>query len=232
MAVVWVTRTNGERTAKAVEALGHEAIVAPVLATQAVDADLGTARFDAVIFTSRNGVSAFADQADRRDCPAWCVGDATAEAARQAGFSNVLSAEGDVQALFEKLKVEAQRGTCFLYASAREPSAPLTAWLWAEGFSVSQVPVYETAVITPAIADVDLGRITNVLIHSARAGKALAAFVTAHSKFAFTNSCFICMSEAAWQGFSGAFASEGIKRRISPYPDEPSMLKLIDTDAF
>lgn len=230
MAVVWVTRTNGERTAKAVEALGHEAIVAPVLATRAVDAALGTARFDAVIFTSRNGVSAFADQADRRDCPAWCVGDATAEAARQAGFSDIISAEGDVQALFDKLKAEAPRTIRFLYASAREPAAPLTAWMWAEGFSVTQVAVYETYAITPAIKDGDLDRVTHVLIHSARAGKALAAFMPAHSKFAFTNSCFICMSEGAWQGFAGAFASEGIERRISPFPDEPSMLKLIDTD--
>lgn len=231
MAVVWVTRTNGEKTAKAVEALGHEAILAPVLETRAINVDLSQARFDAVIFTSRNGVSAFARLSDRRDCPVWCVGDATAEAARQAGFGEVVSAEGDVQVLFDKLKTEAPRSTRFLYASAREPSAPLTAWMWAEGFSVTQIPVYETHAIVPAIDDVDLDRITHVLIHSARAGKALAAFMPAHSKITFTNSCFICMSEGAWQGFAGAFASEGIKRRISPFPDEPSMLKLIETDA-
>ncbi len=230
MAVVWVTRTNGEKTAKAVEALGHEAVLAPVLETHSIDADLSATRFDAVIFTSRNGVSAFAKLSDRRDCPAWCVGDATAEAARLSGFGDVISAEGDVGALFDKLKCDAPRSARFLYASAREPAAPLMAWMWAEGLSVTQTPVYETRAIMPAIGDADLHSITHVLIHSARAGKALAAFVASHSKFAFTNSCFICMSETAWQGFAGAFASEGIKRRISPFPDEPSMLKLIDTD--
>ncbi len=230
MATVWVTRTSGEKTARALKALGHEAILAPVIETHPVDVDLGATRFDAVIFTSRNGVAAFSKLSKRRDCPAWCVGDATAEAARQSGFVEVISAEGDVQTLFDKLKAEATRSTHFLYASAREPSAPLTAWMWAEGFRVTQTPVYETRPIVPAIHDADLDRITHVLIHSARAGKALAAFVAAHSKFAFTNSCFICMSEAAWQGFAGACAPEGIKRRISPFPDEPSMLKLIDTD--
>lgn len=234
--VVWITRTNGEATAKAIEALGHEAILAPLLAAQPIDADLNVP-YDAVIFTSHNGVSAFARLSHRRDLPVWCVGDATAAEARAHGFNDVINAGGDAPALFDKLKAEATRSTRFLYAAPREPSAPLSAWMWAEGMLVHQIAVYETVAITPDISDTDLHRITHILIHSARGGRALASHLISLGKFAFTNSCFICISEKAWQGFAGAIQEQdpnlltGGKRRISPLPDELSMLKLIDGDA-
>ena len=41
----------------------------------------------ALAFTSINGVSAFAELSDRRDLPTFCVGDATADAARELGVS-------------------------------------------------------------------------------------------------------------------------------------------------
>ncbi len=234
--VVWITRTQGEATAKAIEALGHEAVLAPLLAVQPVDANLHLP-YDAVIFTSRNGVSAFARLSHQRDLPAWCVGDATAAEARNHGFRDVINAGGDAPALFDKLKAEATRSTRFLYAAPREPSAPISAWMWAEGLLVSQVAVYETVPITPALPDADLRRITHILIHSARGGRALASHLVSLGKFAFTNSCFICISEKAWLGFAGAIQEQdpdlltGVKRRISPLPDELSMLKLIDGDA-
>ncbi len=233
--VIWITRTHGETTASAIEALGHEAVRAPVLAVQPVDADLSALAYDAVIFTSRNGVSAFARLSPRRDLPVWCVGDATAEAAKVHGFGQVISAGGDAPALFEKLKSDAPRTARFLYAAPGEPSAPLAAWMRTEGFTVHQIAVYETVTVTPALPDADLSRITHILIHSARGGQALASHLISR-KFAFTNSCFICISEKAWQGFAGAIEAQdktlltGVKVRISPLPDEPSMLKLIDGD--
>lgn len=232
---VWITRTNGEATAAAVEAMGHEALLAPLLAVQPIDVDIN-APYDAVIFTSRNGVSAFARLSPQRDLAVWCVGDATAEAAQAHGFTNVISAGGDAPALFEKLKNEALRTTRFLYAAPHVPSAPLAAWMWAEGFVVHQVAVYETVSIPPALCDADLRRITHILIHSARGGQALASHLVARGKFAFTNSCFICISEKAWRGFADAVKAQapslliGVRVRISSFPDEPSMLKLIDGD--
>lgn len=232
--VVWITRTQGEDTAKAVTALGHEALLAPILAARPIDADLNLT-YDALIFTSRNGVSAFARLSRQRNLRAWCVGDATADEARAHGFGHVVSAGGDAPALFEKLKAEAPRTMRFLYAAPREPSAPLAAWMWAEGFTVHQTAVYETVAITPAVPDDDLHRITHILIHSARGGRALASYLVSR-KFAFTNSWFICISEKAWQGFTDAIEAQdkdlltGVSVRISPLPDEPSMLKLIDRD--
>lgn len=41
---------------------------------------------DALVFTSKNGVESFARRWDIRDIPAYCVGPATAEIAKSAGF--------------------------------------------------------------------------------------------------------------------------------------------------
>lgn len=228
--IIWVTRTadGADKTARAIEALGHTAIVAPVLTVEALDVRLD-APFDAVIFTSRNGVKAFAAGSPRRDAPAWCVGDATADAARDAGFDAIVSAEGDVEALFELMKTKAPRQFRYLYASAKQPSAPLTAWLWAEGFRVSQTPVYDTVAVKPALSDRDLQRITHVLIHSARGGHEVARYLTARGNFAFTNPWFICMSEGAWQGFAAAARtlSDDVKRRIASEPTEAAMLDFL-----
>ncbi len=212
--------------------MGHKAIVAPVLAVEALDVQPDPP-LDAVIFTSRNGVKAFAGLSDRRDAPAWCVGDATADAAREAGFDAIVSAEGDVETLFELMKAKAPRDLRYLYASAKHPAAPLTAWLWAEGFRVTQVPVYDTVAANPGLSGADLDRITHVLIHSARGGREVARYLTAHGKFAFTNPWFICMSEGAWQGFAGAAGalSDGVRRRIAPEPAETAMLNLLGAGA-
>jgi len=232
--IIWVTRTaeGAENTACAIEALGHEAIVAPVLAVETLDVRLDQP-FDAVIFTSRNGVHAFARLSDRRDAPAWCVGDATADAARTAGFDAIVSAEGDVEALFALMKEKAPRHFRYLYASAKTPSAPLTAWLWAEGFRVSQTPVYDTVAVAPALSDDDLSRITHVLIHSARGGREVARYLTGHGKFAFTNPWFICMSETAWQGFAAAAGAlaDDVRHRVADKPTEAAMLELLGADA-
>mgnify|MGYP001791446580 FL=1 len=52
-----------------------------------------------LVFTSANGVRAFVDRSDERAKTAWCVGPATASAARYAGFLNVQESVGDARDL-------------------------------------------------------------------------------------------------------------------------------------
>jgi len=53
----------------------------------------------ALLFTSANGVRAFAAASPERDLPVYAVGDASARAAQEAGFQAVTSANGDVDDL-------------------------------------------------------------------------------------------------------------------------------------
>src|SRR3546814_16703436 len=61
-----------------------------------------------LLFTSANGVRAFAANATRRDLAVWAVGEASAQAARAAGFSGLHTARGDVAKLAALVRVQAR----------------------------------------------------------------------------------------------------------------------------
>jgi len=57
-----------------------------------------------VIFTAAHAVTALAQATPRRDWPVWCVGPATAQAAREAGFDDLTEGGGDAGALVAQLR--------------------------------------------------------------------------------------------------------------------------------
>lgn len=240
--VVWITRTadGAERTARAIRELGAVPVIAPVMVAKPVDARIASDSFDALILTSGNAVNAFCDLCERRDMPAYCVGDRTAEIATIRGIRHAKSAKGDVSALFKRICDEAPRSARLLYASPHDPAAPLTQWLKDEGYPVEQVTVYETTFLEQPLQDEDLRRITHVLIHSPRAGQATAQFLIRRKPDVhFETLTFVCISESAWhaahdelQKLDGGAEGENspvgrLIRRISAFPDEASMLKLL-----
>ena len=100
-----VTRPEPDatRTANALTALGHEAMIAPLLTMRTLqDTRLPKRLFQGLILTSANTVRALKDHPERdlvAHLPVFAVGDNTALAARRAGFDQVTSAGGDVVAL-------------------------------------------------------------------------------------------------------------------------------------
>lgn len=66
-------------------------------------------KFSGLVFTSRTAVQVFAGLTDRRDLPAYCVGDATAAAAQAAGLK-AQSASGDADALVDMLRTGNVKG--------------------------------------------------------------------------------------------------------------------------
>src|SRR5262245_9639371 len=98
---ILVTRPadEAERTAQALRVLGHEALIAPVLRIEPIeDAPLGDGPWSGVLMTSGNAARAMAMHPRRAalfKLPAFAVGAQTTKAARDAGFSDVSSADGD-----------------------------------------------------------------------------------------------------------------------------------------
>jgi uroporphyrinogen-III synthase len=183
--VLWITRAEpaASATAQRVRQLGLEAIVSPLLAVRRIDdAMIDLAGVSAIAFTSANAVAAFADRCAERALRVFAVGDATATAARAERFTHVLSAQGDVKALASALAARRRElPGCILYPAAAEPAQDLAAALEAVGLTVRQVTLYETVAAQPS-AEVSerLGEIDGVLVHSAKAAKALAAFLKRH----------------------------------------------------
>ncbi len=236
--VVWITRTRdgARRTARALTDMGCEALIAPVLEAVPARTHIAADGFDALVLTSGNAVAAFCAMCERRDMTVYCVGDRTAQLARDNGLGNAKSAHGDVSALFDLICADAPRTTRLLYAAPHDPAAPLSDWLRDQGYAVEQVTAYETRPIEPALNDADYRRLTHVLIHSPRAGAATArALIRQAAKAKFDTLTLVCISEAAWRAAHDEIEKAGgensvagcILRRISAFPDEASMLKLI-----
>ena len=101
-AIVTRPRADGAVFAAALAERGIGAVLAPALRIVArADPTAGAALADAqaVLLTSANGARALATTATRRRLPVVAVGDATAAAARAAGFVDTRSVDGDSAAL-------------------------------------------------------------------------------------------------------------------------------------
>lgn len=168
----------------------------------------------ALAFTSRNGVAAFAALTAARGLPVFAVGDATAEAARAAGFARVRSAAGALGDL-ARLLAEAAPGAV-LVPGALEPAGDLPALL-AGRVEVRPLPVYEAVTIgasAPAAFDA-------VLVHSPRAGRALAGLGP------FAGQVCTAISHAA----AAALSASGLEIRIASHPDEAALLRALGKPA-
>lgn len=153
---VLITRPQPEaaRLAAALTARGFEPVVEPLLdirffpegGAQLQPALRGA---QAVIFTSANGVRAFAAATPTRSIPAFAVGPATARAARDAGFPLVMSAAGTVGAL-ARLVIDRVRpeGGALIHAAARDRAGDLAGSLRAAGFTFRRVVLYEAVAAT------------------------------------------------------------------------------------
>jgi len=171
--------------------MGHEPVVQPVLMAHPLPITVDLGGVVALAFTSRNAVAAFAHECLRRDLPVFAVGEATAADARDAGFHEVISADGDVVAL-AALIAERRPSGVVLHPAAAEPAGDLAGALAASGVAVRTLAIYET-VETGLAAPCD---IEAVLIHSPRAARIVAR--TLSPAQAATIEAF-CISAAAAQ---------------------------------
>lgn len=162
-------RPGADRTAARLAALGHEAIVAPLLEIRRLpQAPPDLDGVSALVFTSMNGVEAFAALTPTRRLPVFTVGDATAAAARAHGFDDVVSAHGAIGDLARLLASRRHDGVV-LAPGAREPAGDLPALV--PGARLRRLPVYaahETQAVVPPPP------LAAVLAHSPRAARALA----------------------------------------------------------
>jgi uroporphyrinogen-III synthase len=131
----------------ALEARGHEALVEPMLTiapAEGAESPLDLTDIQALVFTSANGVRAFARLSEARNLPVFAVGDASAEAARAVGFETVESAGGDVADLARLLiaRLDPEDGALYQAAASRLAGDLLGA-LGEAGFTLRRAVLYE-----------------------------------------------------------------------------------------
>ena len=178
-----------------------------------------------LLFTSANGVRAFAALEPRRDLPALCVGDATAEAAREAGFADVRSADGDAQALAELARRSGI--AAFLHPRGRDAAGDLAGWLRESGRQVAEAVLYEAAegeAPPPAVAEALAAGALNLVTVWSRRGAAILGRRLAALEARLGNTDLLAISAAAAEPLAGA----GFRRRVvAARPGGPAMLAAI-----
>jgi uroporphyrinogen-III synthase len=166
-----VTRpqADGDRTATALRARGHQVLVAPLMRVEPVVADLAGG-WGAVIITSANAPGAIVAHPARAalsKLPVFAVGRRSAEAARQAGFSEVATAGGDVRDLVRLIaERQADAAGPLLYLAGEDRAADLTAELAAHGIAAEMRVVYRAVAVPfplPLVAALKAGEIDAVL---------------------------------------------------------------------
>jgi uroporphyrinogen-III synthase len=150
---VLVTRPHpdDETTAASLRARGFDVLRAPMLRFEpvAVHEDMN-ARYSAVIVTSANalrGVESLLKGHRMLELPLFAVGDHTAAAARRAGFTHVVSANGDAANLRDLVLAslrakELKKASTLLYLAGAEIARDLASELEESGFRVVTQTTY------------------------------------------------------------------------------------------
>ncbi len=230
---VLVTRPRGdaEETAAKLSALGHEAVVAPLLEIRFLAGDeIVLDGVQAVLVTSANGIRALARRTSRRDVLVCAVGAQSAEAARKEGFETVCHAAGDAAAL-AKLAIErlTPEHGALLHAAGAETRGSLAEALIGRGFAVRSEVLYDAAApdVLPAAAQDALARssLEGVLFFSPRTARIFAMLVgRAGLEAACRELCAFCISQAA----AKPLPDLGFRAiRVAPRPDQDSLLALL-----
>jgi uroporphyrinogen-III synthase len=214
--------------AEALRARGIDPLIEPMLSVAAVTADaIDLAGVQAVLFSSANGVRAFAKRETRRDLPVYAVGDAAARAARAAGFADVKSAGRDAEALAKLVAQELKPGDGpLLHPRGRDTTGHLEAALRAAGFELRDPVVYRAepaARLSDAVrTQLAEGAIDLALFFSPRTARAFVGAVENARLAASTPKVTaVCLSQAV----ADALAPLSFARTIvAPAPNQDALL--------
>lgn len=219
------------QTARRLAALGHGAIVDPMLRIVPTGIPLPEGRFDAVAFTSINGVQALAAHPAGRsllDLPAFAVGTRTAKEARTAGFARVTDCAGDAHAVAAALAAALPSGARVLHVAGEERAADLAELMASPGIGVVLAEIYAAvpadALSQEARAAIADGTVDAALHFSHRTARTFLGCVTAAGlKDRLSGMRQLCLSRQVGDPFTDA----GLAVEIAAAPNEDALFALL-----
>ncbi|MDX2205615.1 MAG: uroporphyrinogen-III synthase [Hyphomicrobiaceae bacterium] len=197
----------------ALERLGHEATVEPLLSVAYVDgAPIELDGVQALIATSRNALKALRNHPARREAvglPLFAVGKATAEEARALGFATVITGAGNAQELMQHIvSVVDPAAGLLMHLAGDRLAADLKGDLEAQGFRVVEVVVYRTnaakSLSEDAVEQIWMGEIEGVILLSPHTAAVYASLIKKHG-----------LSEYV-KGLTHFCLSQAVARRLEP----------------
>ena len=167
--VILRPQPGASATQRRAEARGWETAVVPLFRIEPRDWEPPDPRdFDAVLMTSANAAGEAGPGLDRyRRLPLYAVGEATAKAARGAGFDDIVSGAGGVAELADRLRNDGMERV--LHLAGEDVRA-----FDDHDLSVVRLPVYASVPADPEGLEEALRDCPVVALHSPRAASAFA----------------------------------------------------------
>ena len=216
----------------ALEKRGVGAFISPMLhITVKTDLQIDLEGVQAILFTSANGVRAFAALTSRRDIPVYAVGERTGVVAEENRFLNVESAGGDVEKLAQLVRERCKpTDGVLLHPAGSALAGDLSGMLGAAGFAVRRVEIYAarpaigfSREIRMALLD---GEVDLVMFFSPRTAKTFIDLAIAEGLEPVCEKLeALCLSEAV------ADAADPIMWRqvlVAPRPTQDALLAILD----
>lgn len=224
-------RIDAEPLATILAERGIDSLIEPLMRAELLaEAKIDLSGVQAVVATSANGVRAFAALTPRRELPLCAVGEATAAAARAAGFTHVEVAGGDVDALASMIsaRCDPARGA-LLHAAGTVSAGDLAGALAAAGFACRRAVLYRmepARAFSPAarraLGD---GTVAGVALYSPRTATIFADLLDAADLVpACRHLSVICLSRAV---ATRVAAFPWAACAIAAQPDQPAMVAAI-----
>ncbi len=150
LALVTRPREDSEAVALALAERGLDVMIEPLLDIAPVlGATVDDSDAQGILVTSANGIRALARLYSDRRLPVWAVGDASAQMARDLGYEQVESAQGDVDTLAQLVaeRVDPAKGV-LLHAAGTVNAGDLAGRLGVLGFQVRRQVLYQAVTAT------------------------------------------------------------------------------------
>jgi uroporphyrinogen-III synthase len=229
-----VTRPDpqGEQTVSLLRARGHDVTAAPLLRIEMLSPDFGEGQWAAIAVTSTNAIRAIVAHgrfAEISTLPVFAVGRRTAQVANDAGFANVMSADGDADDLIALIAQTLPSGNGLLYLAGEDRASDLAAALAPRDISVQTAEIYravaETGLPDKARDKLRAGTIDGVLHFSQRSAQSFV--VAARGGDGWDNSLkchHFCLSMQVAEPLVEAGARH---IHVAATPDESAVLDLV-----
>jgi uroporphyrinogen-III synthase len=185
----------------------------------------------AVLATSTNGMTALARQTEIRDVKLLAVGDATAKAARDLGFSDVESAGADSGALSDLTILHCDPAVGrLLHVAGGHVAGTFPETLRQAGFAIDSVVLYEArtpeALAEETIRQIAAHDIAALLFYSPRTAE---TFVKLAVKAGLADNCAamvaVCLSPAVAEA-AAAIGWQNVS--IAATPDGPALMTALE----
>lgn len=232
-ALITRPQDDAQPLADALTAKGIDCTIEPLLQIVPIqDTAINLDGVQALLFTSANGVRAFAGKSDRRDIGVLAIGEGSAAAARDAGFAHVESAGGDVAALATLAidRLDPKAGAVF-HAAGSVLAGDLKGRLDQAGFEVRRMALYESKTaesFSPETRmNLTLGGIDLVLLFSPRTAKTFGQLWAKAEQPNLGKVTALCLSAAVAREIAELHWQ---RIEIAERPDQPAMIALVEAE--